>query len=124
MGDKIQSKKLAEEAGVNTIPGYVGEVESEEQAIKISQDIGYPVMIKASAGGGGKGMRFAFNDEEVRRNFGLAREEAISSFGDGRLLIEKYLENPKHIEVQLLGDKFGNIVTFPERDCSIQRRNQ
>jgi propionyl-CoA carboxylase alpha chain len=124
MGDKIESKKLAKGAGVNTVPGYLGEIEDVAEAIKISREIGYPVMVKASAGGGGKGMRIAFNDKEAEEGFKLSREEAISSFGDGRLFIEKYIEEPRHIEFQLLGDEHGNYVYLPERECSVQRRNQ
>lgn len=124
MGDKIESKKLAREAKVNTVPGWLGEVDDIEQVIKISREIGYPVMIKASAGGGGKGMRIAFNDKEAAEGFKLSKEEAISSFGDGRIFIEKYIEQPRHIEFQILGDKHGNYVYLPERECSVQRRNQ
>lgn len=98
MGDKIESKKLAREAKVNTVPGFLGEVEKDEEILKISRDIGYPVMIKASAGGGGKGMRIAYNDHEALEGFKLSKEEAISSFGDGRIFIEKYIEDPRHIE--------------------------
>lgn len=98
MGDKIESKKLAREAGVSTVPGFLGEVEEEEEILKISRDIGYPVMIKASAGGGGKGMRIAFNDKEALEGFKLSKEEAIMSFGDGRIFIEKYIQDPRHIE--------------------------
>ena len=124
MGDKIESKKLATNAKVNTVPGYLGEVEEDEEILKISNDIGYPVMIKASAGGGGKGMRIAFNDKEALEGFKLSKDEAISSFGDGRIFIEKYIEDPRHIEFQLLGDESGNYVYLPERECSVQRRNQ
>jgi propionyl-CoA carboxylase alpha chain len=123
MGDKIESKKLAKEAKVNTIPGYLGEVNSNEEVIKISKEIGYPVMIKASAGGGGKGMRIAFNDKEAVEGFRLSREEALSAFGDGRIFIEKYIEEPRHIEFQILGDEHGNYAYMPERECSVQRRN-
>ena len=98
MGDKIESKRLAREAKVNTVPGFLGEVEEDEEILKISNDIGYPVMIKASAGGGGKGMRIAYNDQEALQGFKLSKEEAISSFGDGRIFIEKYIEDPRHIE--------------------------
>lgn len=98
MGDKIESKKLARDAKVNTVPGFLGEVEKDEEILKISNDIGYPVMIKASAGGGGKGMRIAYNDKEALEGFKLSKEEAISSFGDGRIFIEKYIEDPRHIE--------------------------
>ncbi|MCP3663805.1 MAG: acetyl/propionyl/methylcrotonyl-CoA carboxylase subunit alpha [Gammaproteobacteria bacterium] len=124
MGDKIQSKKLAKAANVNTIPGFLGEVEQNEEVIKISNEIGYPVMIKASAGGGGKGMRIAYNDDEAIEGFRLSKDEAISSFGDGRIFIEKYIEEPRHIEFQILGDEHGNYVYLPERECSVQRRNQ
>ena len=123
MGDKIESKKLAREAKVNTVPGYLGEVNSDDEVRKIAGSIGYPVMIKASAGGGGKGMRIAYNDKEAVEGFKLSREEAISSFGDGRIFIEKYIEEPRHIEFQILGDLHGNYVYMPERECSVQRRN-
>ena len=123
MGDKIESKKLANEAKVNTVPGYLGEVDDIDTVLKISKEIGYPVMIKASAGGGGKGMRIAFNDKEAAEGFKLSREEAISSFGDGRIFIEKYIQEPRHIEYQILGDEHGNYVYMPERECSVQRRN-
>ncbi len=124
MGDKIESKKLANEAKVNTIPGYLGVIKDGKEAAKISNEIGYPVMIKASAGGGGKGMRIAWNDEEAEIGFRLSTEEAISSFGDGRIFVEKYIEEPRHIEFQILGDQQGNYVYLPERECSVQRRNQ
>jgi propionyl-CoA carboxylase alpha chain len=124
MGDKIESKKLARDAKVNTVPGFLGEVEKDEEILRISKEIGYPVMIKASAGGGGKGMRIAYNDREALEGFRLSREEAISSFGDGRIFIEKYIESPRHIEFQILGDEHGNYVYLPERECSVQRRNQ
>ena len=124
MGDKIESKKLAKNAGVSTVPGFLGEVEKDEDIIRISNEIGYPVMIKASAGGGGKGMRIAFNDKEALEGFKISRDEAVSSFGDGRIFIEKYIEEPRHIEYQILGDEFGNYVYLPERECSVQRRNQ
>jgi len=124
MGDKIESKKLAREAKVNTVPGFLGEVNSDDEVRKIAGEIGYPVMIKASAGGGGKGMRIAFNDKEAVEGFKLSREEAISAFGDGRIFIEKYIVEPRHIEFQLLGDEHGNYVFMPERECSVQRRNQ
>lgn len=123
MGDKIQSKKLAMKSGVNRIPGFLGEVDPSK-AREIAREIGYPVMVKASAGGGGKGMRIAWNDEELDIGFRMSRNEAISSFGDGRMLIEKYVESPRHIEFQILGDQFGNYVYLPERECSVQRRNQ
>jgi len=124
MGDKIESKKLAMKSGVSTIPGFLGEVENMQRAREIAKEIGYPVMVKASAGGGGKGMRIAWNDQELDVGFRMSRDEAISSFGDGRLLIEKYVETPRHIEFQILGDQFGNYVYLPERECSVQRRNQ
>ena len=124
MGDKIESKKLAKKSNVNTIPGFMGEVKDTTEARKIANEIGYPVMVKASAGGGGKGMRIAWNDKEVDLGFRLSRDEAISSFGDGRLLIEKFIETPRHIEFQILGDQQGNYVYLPERECSVQRRNQ
>lgn len=124
MGDKIESKKLAAKAGVSTVPGHIGEIESVEDAIEIAKDIGYPVMIKASAGGGGKGMRIAHNDADVREGFSAARNEARSSFGDDRVFIEKFVVEPRHIEIQVLGDKHGNIVYLGERECSIQRRHQ
>jgi propionyl-CoA carboxylase alpha chain len=123
MGDKIESKKLAKEAKVNTIPGFLGEVNSNEEIIRISKEIGYPVMIKASAGGGGKGMRIAFNDKEAIEGFRISRDEALSSFGDGRIFIEKYIEESRHIEFQILGDEHGNYAYMPERECSVQRRN-
>ncbi|CAM9683080.1 unnamed protein product, partial [Heterosigma akashiwo] len=124
MGDKLMSKKIADEAGVSTIPGYKGEVRDAEHAIELSREIGYPVMIKASAGGGGKGMRIAWNDEEVVSGYRLSVEEARSSFGDDRMLIEKFIEDPHHIEINILADKHGAVAAFPERECSIQRRNQ
>lgn len=124
MGDKIESKKLAREANVNTVPGFLGEMGSEEEVLKISNEIGYPVMIKASAGGGGKGMRIAFDDAEAVEGFRLSKEEALSSFGDDRVFIEKYIVEPRHIEFQILGDMKGNYVYLPERECSVQRRNQ
>jgi propionyl-CoA carboxylase alpha chain len=124
MGDKIESKKAAAKAKVSTVPGYLGEIHSPDEAVKIAGEIGYPVMIKASAGGGGKGMRIAYDDRACREGFGLARSEAKSSFGDDRVFIEKFIENPRHIEIQVLGDKHGNVVYLGERECSIQRRNQ
>jgi len=124
MGDKIESKKAAAAAGVSTVPGYMGIIDSEDEAVKIAKDIGYPVMIKASAGGGGKGMRIAFSDAEVRDGFARAKSEAKSSFGDDRVFIEKFITNPRHIEIQVLGDKHGNVIYLGERECSIQRRNQ
>lgn len=124
MGDKIGSKILAVKAKVNTIPGYNGEINSDEEVLRIANDIGYPVMIKASAGGGGKGMRIAWNDKEALTGYHLSKQEAKSAFGDDRMFIEKYIEEPRHIEIQVLGDKYGNYCAFPERECSIQRRNQ
>jgi propionyl-CoA carboxylase alpha chain len=124
MGDKISSKKLAEKAGVNTIPGYLGVIKDAEEAVKISADIGYPVMLKASAGGGGKGMRVVYNDKEAREGFTSAVNEAKSSFGDDQVFAEKFIEDPRHIEIQVLGDKHGNIIYLMERECSIQRRHQ
>ena len=124
MGDKIASKKLAKRAGVNCVPGHIGLIKNANEAVKISREIGYPVMIKASAGGGGKGMRIAFNDEEAKEGFQASKNEAKSSFGDDRIFIEKFIENPRHIEIQILGDKHGNIIHLGERECSIQRRNQ
>ncbi|XP_005374111.1 PREDICTED: propionyl-CoA carboxylase alpha chain, mitochondrial isoform X2 [Chinchilla lanigera] len=124
MGDKIESKLLAKKAKVNTIPGFDGVVKDADEAVRIAREIGYPVMIKASAGGGGKGMRIAWDDEETRDGFRFSSQEAASSFGDDRLLIEKFIDNPRHIEVQVLGDKHGNALWLNERECSIQRRNQ
>ncbi|XP_048197089.1 propionyl-CoA carboxylase alpha chain, mitochondrial [Perognathus longimembris pacificus] len=124
MGDKIESKLLAKKAKVNTIPGFDGVVKDADEAVRIAKEIGYPVMIKASAGGGGKGMRIAWNDEETRDGFRFSSQEAASSFGDDRLLIEKFIDNPRHIEIQVLGDKHGNALWINERECSIQRRNQ
>jgi len=124
MGDKIRSKQIATAAKVNTIPGFDGVVENVDDAIKIANDIGYPVMIKASAGGGGKGMRISWNDEETREGFRFSSQEAASSFGDDRLLIEKFIDNPRHIEIQVICDGHGNGLWLNERECSIQRRNQ
>jgi propionyl-CoA carboxylase alpha chain len=124
MGDKIESKKAAAKAKVSTVPGHLGVIEDEKHAIKIADGIGYPVMIKASAGGGGKGMRIAHSTSEVAEGFGLARAEAKSSFGDDRVFIEKFIVDPRHIEIQVLGDKHGNVIYLGERECSIQRRNQ
>ncbi|KAJ2576760.1 hypothetical protein GGH19_001904 [Coemansia sp. RSA 1807] len=124
MGDKIQSKIIAKKAGVNTIPGYDGVVRDAEHAVEIAADIGYPVMLKASAGGGGKGMRIARTAHEVREGFKLASDEAQSSFGDNRILVERFIEEPRHIEIQIIADNNGNILWLPERECSIQRRNQ
>ena len=124
MGDKIESKKAAARAQVSTVPGHLGVIEDDIQAIAIAEQIGYPVMIKASAGGGGKGMRIAFTKGEVAENFARARSEAKSSFGDDRVFIEKYITDPRHVEIQVLGDKHGNVIYLGERECSIQRRNQ
>src|SRR3954463_6000065 len=124
MGDKIASKKLANEAKVNTIPGYNEAIETAEQAVKIAKEIGYPVMIKASAGGGGKGLRVAYDDKQAFEGFTACRNEARNSFGDDRVFIEKFVEEPRHIEIQVLGDAFGNVVYLNERECSIQRRHQ
>ncbi|HEX9857053.1 MAG TPA: acetyl/propionyl/methylcrotonyl-CoA carboxylase subunit alpha, partial [Paracoccaceae bacterium] len=124
MGDKITSKKIAMEAGVSTVPGYMGLIADADEAVKISGEIGYPVMIKASAGGGGKGMRIAWNDAEAREGFQSSKNEAAASFGDDRIFIEKFVTQPRHIEIQVLGDKHGNIIYLHERECSIQRRNQ
>src|SRR5258705_3005995 len=124
MGDKIESKKLAAKAKVSTVPGHLGVIESAKEAIKIADQIGYPVMIKASAGGGGKGMRIAYSRKEVEEGFNSSKSEAKSSFGDDRVFVEKYIEEPRHIEIQVLGDKHGNVIHLGERECSIQRRNQ
>jgi propionyl-CoA carboxylase alpha chain len=124
MGDKIESKKLAKEAGVNVVPGFVGEIRDTDHAVEISNDIGYPVMMKASAGGGGKGMRLAWSEKDVREGFEATKREGLNSFGDDRVFIEKFIENPRHIEIQILGDKHGNILYLNERECSIQRRHQ
>jgi propionyl-CoA carboxylase alpha chain len=124
MGDKIESKKLAKQAGVNVVPGYLGEIADTDEAVKIAADIGYPVMMKASAGGGGKGMRLAYNEKDVREGFEATKREGLASFGDDRVFIEKFIEDPRHIEIQLLGDKHGNILYLGERECSIQRRHQ
>ncbi|MEM1064126.1 MAG: acetyl/propionyl/methylcrotonyl-CoA carboxylase subunit alpha [Pseudomonadota bacterium] len=124
MGDKITSKKIAQEAGVSTVPGYMGLIEDAEEAIRISGEIGYPVMIKASAGGGGKGMRIAWNEGEVAEGFQSSKNEAASSFGDDRIFIEKFVTQPRHIEIQVLCDSHGNGIYLNERECSIQRRNQ
>ena len=124
MGDKIESKKLAKKAGVSTIPGYTDVIDGPEHAVKIARDIGYPVMLKASAGGGGKGMRVVRNDDECRDGFQRATNEAVSSFGDGRVFAEKYIEEPRHIEIQVLADAHGNTLYLNERECSIQRRHQ
>lgn len=124
MGDKIESKKLALAAGVNVVPGFVGVIDDTEHAVKIANDIGYPVMMKASAGGGGKGMRLAYSEKDVREGFEATKREGLASFGDDRVFIEKFIESPRHIEIQILGDQHGNIVYLNERECSIQRRHQ
>jgi propionyl-CoA carboxylase alpha chain len=124
MGDKIESKKLARDAGVNIVPGYLGDIATTDEALKIASDIGFPVMMKASAGGGGKGMRLAWNETDVREGFESVKREGLSSFGDDRVFIEKFIEQPRHIEIQLLGDQHDNIVYLNERECSIQRRHQ
>ncbi|MFT5341983.1 MAG: propionyl-CoA carboxylase alpha chain [Paracoccaceae bacterium] len=124
MGDKITSKKIAKEAGVSIVPGYMGEIADAEEAVKISNEIGYPVMIKASAGGGGKGMRIAWDDAECREGFQSSKNEAANSFGDDRIFIEKFVTQPRHIEIQVLCDAHGNGIYLGERECSIQRRNQ
>jgi propionyl-CoA carboxylase alpha chain len=124
MGDKIESKKLAMKAGVNVVPGFVGEIDDTEHAVRIAGEIGYPVMMKASAGGGGKGMRLAYNEADVREGFEATKREGLNSFGDDRVFIEKFILNPRHIEIQILGDQHGNILYLNERECSIQRRHQ
>ncbi|MCB1880887.1 MAG: ATP-grasp domain-containing protein, partial [Gammaproteobacteria bacterium] len=124
MGDKITSKRLAEQAGVNVIPGYTDVVRDADHAVEIASGIGYPVMLKASAGGGGKGMRVAWNDADCRDGFERATNEARSSFGDERVFIEKFIEEPRHIEIQVMADTHGNIIYLGERECSIQRRHQ
>jgi propionyl-CoA carboxylase alpha chain len=124
MGDKIESKKLALAAGVNVVPGHVGEIDDTDHAVRIATEIGYPVMMKASAGGGGKGMRLAYSEAEVREGFPAVKREGLASFGDDRVFIEKFIEQPRHIEIQLLGDQHGTILYLGERECSIQRRHQ
>lgn len=124
MGDKIESKKLAQAAGVNVVPGFLGEIADTEHAVRIAGEIGYPVMMKASAGGGGKGMRLAWSEQDVREGFEATRREGLASFGDDRVFIEKFIESPRHIEIQLLGDKHGTVLYLGERECSIQRRHQ
>ena len=121
MGDKIESKKLAQKAKVNVVPGHLGVIRNDKEAVKIAREIGYPVMIKASAGGGGKGMRIARTDEEAREGFRAAASEARASFADDRVFIEAFIENPRHIEIQVLGDSHGNIIHLGERECSLQR---
>jgi propionyl-CoA carboxylase alpha chain len=124
MGDKIESKKLAKAAGVNVVPGFLGEIDDTEHAVRIASEIGFPVMMKASAGGGGKGMRLAWSEADVREGFEATKREGLASFGDDRVFIEKFIESPRHIEIQVLGDQHGNIVYLGERECSIQRRHQ
>ncbi len=124
MGDKIESKKLAKKAGVNVVPGFVGEIEDTDHAVRISGEIGYPVMMKASAGGGGKGMRLAYSEKDVREGFEATKREGLNSFGDDRVFIEKFILDPRHIEIQIIGDKHGNVLYLNERECSIQRRHQ
>jgi propionyl-CoA carboxylase alpha chain len=124
MGDKIESKKLADKAGVSTVPGYLGLIEDADEAVRIAKEVGYPVMIKASAGGGGKGMRVAYDEEQTREGFQSAKNEAKSSFADDRVFIEKFIEEPRHIEIQVLADQKGNVIHLGERECSIQRRHQ
>ncbi|WP_156680118.1 acetyl-CoA carboxylase biotin carboxylase subunit [Sphingomonas profundi] len=124
MGDKIESKKLAKAAGVNVVPGFLGEIADTDEAVRIAGDIGYPVMMKASAGGGGKGMRLAYSERDVREGFEATKREGLASFGDDRVFIEKFIESPRHIEIQVLGDKHGNILYLNERECSVQRRHQ
>ncbi|MBJ7483438.1 acetyl/propionyl/methylcrotonyl-CoA carboxylase subunit alpha [Brevundimonas sp.] len=124
MGDKITSKKFAAEAGVSTVPGYMGLIESPEHSVQIAAEIGYPVMIKASAGGGGKGIRVAHSETDMAEGFAAVKAEALTAFGDDRVFLEKFIVNPRHIEIQVLGDKHGNIVSLFDRECSIQRRNQ
>ena len=124
MGDKIESKKAAAKAKVSTVPGHLGVIEDDKHAVRIADEIGYPVMIKASAGGGGKGMRIANSKSEVAEGFNLAKAEAKASFGDDRVFVEKFIVDPRHIEIQVLGDKHGNVIYLGERECSIQRRNQ
>jgi len=124
MGDKIESKKLAQAAGVSVVPGFIGEIRDTDHAVEIASAIGYPVMMKASAGGGGKGMRLAWSEKDVREGFEATKREGLASFGDDRIFIEKFVESPRHIEIQLLGDSQGNIVYLGERECSVQRRHQ
>src|SRR5687768_13647497 len=124
MGDKIESKKLAKAAGVAVVPGFIGEIRDADHAAEIGGGIGYPVMIKASAGGGGKGMRLAWSEKELRETFDSVRREGLASFGDDRVFIEKFVQDPRHIEIQLIGDSQGNIVHLGERECSVQRRHQ
>ena len=124
MGDKIESKKLAKAAGVNVVPGFLGDIASTDDAVRIAGEIGYPVMMKASAGGGGKGMRLAWSEQDVREGFEATKREGLASFGDDRVFIEKFIESPRHIEIQLIGDQHGKVLYLGERECSIQRRHQ
>jgi propionyl-CoA carboxylase alpha chain len=124
LGDKIASKRLARDAGVNTVPGFDGAVRNAEHAVSIARELGYPVMLKASAGGGGKGMRVAYDDDDCRSGYESAVREARGSFGDDRLLVERYVEEPRHLEIQVLGDRHGNVISLGERECSLQRRHQ
>ena len=124
MGDKIESKKLAKQAGVNVVPGFLGDIATTDDAVRIAADIGYPVMMKASAGGGGKGMSLAYSEKDVREGFEATKREGLASFGDDRVFIEKFIESPRHIEIQVIGDQHGNIVYLGERECSVQRRHQ
>ena len=124
MGDKIESKKLAKAAGVNVVPGFLGEIADTDDAVKIAGEIGYPVMMKASAGGGGKGMRLAYSEQDVREGFEATKREGLASFGDDRVFIEKFIESPRHIEIQVIGDQHGNVLYLNERECSVQRRHQ
>ena len=124
MGDKIESKRLAKAAGVTCIPGFIGEIDSHEHLLKVANEISYPVMVKASGGGGGKGMHFAYNDKECVEYFENCKAEAMAAFGTDKMLVEKFIENPRHIEIQVIADRHGNTVYFPERECSVQRRNQ
>src|SRR4051812_43195178 len=124
MGDKIESKKLAKAAGVNVVPGFLGEIADTDEAVKIAGGRGYPVMMKGSSGGARQGMRLAWSEKDVREGFEATKREGLSSFGDDRVFIEKFIESPRHIEIQLLGDKHGNILYLNERECSIQRRHQ
>lgn len=124
MGDKIQAKKVAREAGVNIVPGYIGEINNEEEALSIAEGIGYPIMLKAAAGGGGKGIRVVHNPDQMKQAFQSTKNEALSSFADERIFIEKFIDEPRHIEIQIIADEYGNIVCLGERDCSVQRRHQ
>ena len=124
MGDKIASKKLAQEAGVNSVPGHLEVLADADDAVRVAKDLGYPVMLKASAGGGGKGMRVAYNETEAREGFTSAANEARSSFADDRVFAEKFIEQPRHIEIQVLADGHGNCIYLGERECSIQRRHR